>query len=88
MGRIYTPKYRVEYRDQAGWHSQAWKGTANSDSLEKWRVAMNKSFQTGGNNYLVSEMIGYEPHINRAMIVRQSNSQVVADVKMPMFEVT
>ncbi len=87
MGKSITPKYRVEYRDQGGWHAECWAGRATSERLEAWRKSRNQSFNHGGVNYPTAVAIGYIPHISHAKLVRQSNALVVADVKAPMFEV-
>lgn len=87
MGKSYTPKYRVEYRDQSGWHSQCWSGRVSDKHAEDWRVAMNKSFQPGGNNAHISEAVGYVLHVSRVLIKNQRSGQTVARAVMPMFEV-
>jgi hypothetical protein len=87
MGKSYTFKYRVVYLDQCGWHSQGWKGKASQSRLEDWRVAMNKSFQNGGNNEHLSQSAGVILHISKARVIRQSDNVVMAETAMPMFEV-
>jgi hypothetical protein len=86
MGRIVTPKYRVEDRTNGmGIMPFAWNGKPTKERLEAWRVEMNKSFQPGGNNGHVST--NTIPHITHAKIVNQKTGAVVAETAMPMFEV-
>lgn len=87
MGKSYTPTYRVEYRDQSGWHSECWNGKATEARLEQWRVARNGSMQPGGVNAHIPPALGFQPHISHAKLVHQKSGQVVATTKMPMFEV-
>lgn len=103
MGRSYTPKYRVEYRDNllamgvsapdmrgvdgVPCHSQAWDGKPSQKALEDWRLMMNKSFQPGGSNWHVSQAFNSIPSIFYASIVRQSDRKVMFTTKAPMFEV-
>lgn len=86
MGKTITPTYRVEYRDQSGWHSECWSGRATTTRLEDWRVARNSSMQPGGVNEHVAPAIGYVPHISHAKLVHQKSGEVVATTVMPMFE--
>ncbi|MDP2661737.1 MAG: hypothetical protein Q8R28_13500 [Dehalococcoidia bacterium] len=84
MGRSITPKYRVEYWDQAGFHQEVWDsrpinrpldrnrtgyGQPTQANLERWRQARNESMLPGKVNEQVSKMYGYMPHISRAQIV-------------------
>ncbi len=91
MGKSYTPKYRVEYRDQAGHYHMAWHhkrdGVANADNLEKWRKTYNRSFQHDGTNAHIAQARGTIPHISRAELILQKTGAIVAQVTMPMFEV-
>jgi hypothetical protein len=96
MGRSYTPTFRVEYRDQKGWHDQAWSDPLGRTQLrkdptdaqaEEWRKTMNRSFDLGGTNYHVSQATGILLHISEVRIIRQKTGKVVATAKMPMFEV-
>lgn len=91
MGRSYTPKYRVDYRDQGGWHSVCWdtkrNGRPTDANLEQWRRKMNTSFNHGGVNHHVSKACGYLVHISKAALVNQRNGEPVAMVSAPMFEV-
>lgn len=84
MGKVITPKYRVEYRDQQGQHSMAWNvgnpgggpypgdGKPTQPNLEKWRKALNKSFRPGGVNAHVSEALGFVLYVSAARIVNQA----------------
>lgn len=108
MGKIITPTYRVEYRDNLlamgktsgdcrsridgrPVLSMAWNGKedgwANETNLEAWRKGYNASFQPAGSNAHLAAAFGIVPHISFARLVRQSNDTVVAEVRMPMFEV-
>lgn len=91
MGRSFTPKYRIEFKDnlspRSGW--MAWEthyGKPTQANLEKWRKAMNASFQKDGCNFHVSQSSGILVHYSSAKIVRQSDGQIMAETKMPMFE--
>ncbi len=103
MGRIITPKYRVEYRDNLlalkKTHgdimgaegkvclTQAWNGRVTAERLEDWRKAMNKSFQPGGCNEHITKAFNIIPHIFYAAIVRQSDKKVMCNTNAPTFEV-
>ena len=101
MGKSYTPKYRVEYRDNSqvlpgGVPTMYAKrmewcvsrdGKANAANLEKWRKAYNESFAHGGVNWQCSILSGVVIHIYRAWIVEQKTGQWVAEVNAPMFEI-
>lgn len=87
MGKSYTPTYRVEYRDQTGWNTVLWKGKASAKALEAWRVQMNESLRPGGVNDQIGKALGFTPHVSHAKLIHQASRQVVAEAKMPMFEV-
>jgi hypothetical protein len=89
MGKVITPTYRVEYRDNASRSTSAmhWRGRATQKRLEQWRQDYNKSFNPGGVNFHVSQALGVVVHISHAWIVDQRSGDVVAKTKMPMFEV-
>lgn len=91
MGRSYTPTYRVEYRDQKGWHIEAWiakdRGRPTKDNIKRWRDAMHESFKPGGVNEQVTELYGFLPHISKARIIHQREAAIVAEFTAPMFEV-
>jgi hypothetical protein len=88
MGRIVTPKYRVEVRTNnpaVGLTPFAWQGRPTQAKLEAWRQQYNASFQLGGVNAHVSTEVVL--HIVSAKIVHQATGRVVAETTMPMFEV-
>jgi hypothetical protein len=96
MGTTYTPPFRIEYRDQAGWHRRAWEsrvhrpycglGRPSDEKAEQWRKEMNASFQPGGTNEHI-RIRGTVPHISQVRIVRQLDQAVVARAIAPLFEV-
>lgn len=100
MGKSTIPAYRVEYTTQqhgaAWWSSMIWHvksgvnrtgyGMPTDANVEKWRVAMNRSFQPGGSNAHLADARGYVPHINKVRVIEQKSGRVVATAKMPMFE--
>ena len=92
MGRIVTPKYRVEVR--GNWNRmgkaltpQAWSGRVSEKRLEEYRQAMNRSFNKGGSNFHLAKSDGFIYHMSSARIVRQSDGVVMCEVQMPAFEV-
>lgn len=94
MGRITTPAYRVEYRDNLSgrtvqtmaWHGSR-DGRANAANLEKWRRAYNRSFGPNGTNAHLARAYGLIPHIHYARLIRQSDGKLIAETTMPAFEV-
>jgi len=87
MGKIIIPKYRAQYRDQDGWHTVLWRGRPTNKAAEKWRNEMNRSFNAGGNNFVVSETRGIIIHVSAVRIIEQATKKCVAYVQAPMFEV-
>jgi hypothetical protein len=88
MGRIITPKYRVEAQDNQGaWQHSVWRGRVSVKALEQWRDGMNQSFQRGGVNEHVSNGLGFVLHYSNCRIVDQRNSNIVAAFRAPMFEI-
>jgi hypothetical protein len=98
MGTTRKLAYTIEYRDQSrAWNWCVWhvtggpnrtaNGRPTDANAERWRVAMNKSFQRGGTNAHLSEARGYVPHISAVRIVHQATGRIVARATMPMFEV-
>lgn len=95
MGRVITPTYRVEAAVNVlgfsffGWDCRI-NGRPTVKNAEKWRRATNESFQPNGVNWHVSQATGVVPHITQVRIVAQKGprtGEVVAETKMPMFEV-
>jgi len=93
MGRSTTPTYRVAIRTNdmsvmtdCAWNSK-YHGRANQKNLETWRTTLNASFQPGGVNEHIAEARKAIPHIIAAKLIRQSTGEVVAETKMPAFEV-
>jgi hypothetical protein len=96
MGRSYTPKYRVEYRDNTmnrlgtdrilSYDAKRY-GKPTDAKAEDLRRALNKSFNVGGVNWHVSEAAGVVVSVNRLRIINQRSGQVVAESNAPMFEV-
>jgi hypothetical protein len=88
MGRSVTPKFRVEYKTNDGREAvMCWNDPlhADAETLEHWRVTMNKSFQPGGvNGHLSTKAV---LHITSARLVHQKTGKTVATATMPMFEV-
>jgi hypothetical protein len=97
MGMVYTPAFRIEYRDQAGWHTAHYEhrttnpyrglGKPSNAKAEAWRVTMNASFQNGGVNAHVRLRGNGIPHISHVRIIRQRTAEIVATAQMPMFEI-
>lgn len=84
----YTPKYQCFVYDQERKYGLAWKGRASEARAEKFRVALNKSFQPGGSNDHIRLRNGGIPHVHRVDIVTNDRYyNVVATASMPMFEV-
>ena len=102
MGKSYTPKYRVEYRDNTETtyprfnsypqhaHLMGWPkslGKPSNDKAEKLRQDMNTSFNHGGTNYHVSQSTGVIIHIHTLNVIEQNTGMVIAEANMPAFEV-
>ncbi len=100
MGRSYTPKYRVEYRDntmyvdgrvptmypgRVSWPSHL--GKPSNAKAEDLRRKMNQSFQPGGVNGHVSNALNTVVHIYRLWVVEQKTGTWVAETTAPAFEV-
>ena len=90
-----TPTYRVECFDQLGgiyrfaWDSRR-SGRPTDANAERYRQAMNRSFQPGFANAHIRLRIGDReavPHLHRVFILRQADGMIIARAIMPMFEV-
>jgi len=95
MGRSTTSTYRIEAAANVagfsffGWDCKTY-GRPTTQNAEKWRRATNESFQPEGVNWHISQAWGVVPHITQVRIVAQKGpraGQVVAETRMPMFEV-
>lgn len=91
MGRIVTPKYRVDYWDNSGKHSGAWivsdDGKPNDSNLEKWVMSLVRSYSAGGVNSHISASLGYVPFVTMARIVNQKSENVITIWHAAMFQV-
>jgi hypothetical protein len=88
MGRYITPTYYAYYFDQDGRNEIAWSGSATHERAEETRQALNRSFQPGGCNEHIRLKSGGIPHVNKVQVIRNNRSgEIVAEAKMPMFEV-
>lgn len=97
MGRSYTPKYRLEIKDNVGWHWLNWlprgqygikgHGAPSEVNLEKYVRSYAKSLEIGGVNEHVSLALGYVPYPTAARIVNQETNEVVASWTAGMFQV-
>lgn len=99
MGKIVTPKYRVEYwtndkpnvkRDMI-WNvtkraNVAGYGKPDVLNLQDWRDVYNHSFREGVNKH-VSDAAGFIVRIGRCRIVNQFTGEIVAEFTPPAFEV-
>lgn len=94
MGRIITPKYRVEItacNDMHGhhtpsvWHCRDY-GRPTAKNLEAWRQAENRSYLNNGVNQHISQHLGFVLHISKCRIVNQFTDETVCEVSAPMFE--
>lgn len=102
MGRITTPKYRLEIWSNAplrrvaemvfaGPSIESWqvsqRGRPTERNLEHYLFAQAKSFEHGGVNQHVSRALGYVPYPREARIVNQRTGQIVAKWKAATFQV-
>ena len=88
MGRIVTPKYRMEVRTNVGSMTpSSWSGRATEKRLETAVKAENESFLPGGVNAHVSKAHGAVVRIIYARLVEQATGTVVAEYTAPAFEV-
>lgn len=102
MGKSYTPKYRVEYRDNSDrlrprnalpvepgklqWPSKHF-GKPTDAKAESFRQDLNQSFLPGAVNGHISESLGVVVHITRLWIIEQATGHKVAQAVAPAFEV-
>lgn len=76
MGKVVTPKYRLEL--EVPGHvltAFAWEGRANAKRLGEYVRALNATFDIGGANH--AAMQGAK--VRRAWLVRQADNLVIAD---------
>ena len=91
MKKSTTFIYRVEYTlnrapVRHGWNCKH-NGRPTVENLRKFREATNKSYVAGGCNHGLSVAEGVIIQCGDARIVRQSNGNIIAEVRQPMFEV-
>lgn len=96
MGKVYTPKYRVEIyyynpysgtkvKQVAAWH---YKGKITNKALERYIMDYIESLQPRGINFHVSKALNFIPIPIEAYIVNQwEGDKVVAEWHMPAFQV-
>jgi len=102
MGKIVTPKHRVEYRDNClalGWTAPDMVSRVDGRACytQAWKgratqeklEAWRKAMNASfreGGSNAHIRPRDTVPHINMARIVNQSTGRVVAETTMPMFE--
>jgi hypothetical protein len=90
MGRSYTPKYRVKVTAVGAhltdfiWNREY--GRVGEANLKKFVAAYNESFEPGGCNFH-GDGETTVIRITAAVIIRQSDDEVIATYTAPMFEV-
>lgn len=93
MGKVVTPKYRIEEKQKNGmWKTQfAWivkeYGKPTKENLREYREKMNESFKKGGVNEHISENLGVQKVLGSLRIVNQENNELVVQFDQPMFEI-
>lgn len=88
MGKVVTPKYRIEAVDNQGRKSQwCWKGRVSEKALAEYMLGYNKSFLPGGTNEHVGKQEGVVPYHHKAQIVNQFTNEIVATWNAPVFQV-
>jgi hypothetical protein len=88
MGRIVTPKYRMEVKTNVGSLTPAaWRGRVTSKRLADHVEGLNQSFQPGGINAHVSDAKGAVMYVYAASIIEQRTGRVVAEWKAAPFQV-
>lgn len=97
MGRIITPRYRVEIADgflrkalglesSTSWDPRR-HGPANDQSLERYVFRYAQGFEHGGPNFRISRRLGFVPYPREARIVDQRTGRTVASWKAGLFQV-
>ena len=93
MGKVYTPTFRAEVRDNTSqaWFHSAWNvkdhGRPTDKNAERYRRSLNESLKIGGVNEHISKAAGFLVHTSAVRVIRQATGQVVASAKAPLFEV-
>ena len=97
MGKVVTPKYRVEMRDNDGSFVMPWNVTGGSNitkhgeatdaNLERYVFTYAKSLEIGGVNEHISVSRGHVPYPTEAKIVNQRTGEIVATWKAGMFQI-
>lgn len=95
MGKSYTPKYRIEMKDHAGWNQSSWDvrsrantvgmGKPTNENLKKKVYSYAKSLEIGGVNEGLSISTGFVPYPSEARIVNQFTGEIMAEWKADMF---
>lgn len=78
MGKSVICKYKVRIKDNTGRIDEQGRDTmpygVSEDGLEKFAITYGKSFERGGVNEQVSEMLGYVPYPNTVTVIKQKGS--------------
>ena len=94
MGKIITPTYRIEVKENDftdSWHVMSWNkeyGKPNTKNLENFVSKMNESYLPTGVNSHITKMRGYIVCVYKARIIHQKSGDIVAEWKAPSFQVT
>ena len=73
MGRVTTPKYRVEFEFTVGYTTPScWSGAPTPKRFAAYIEALNASFAPGGVNHLA----GHPVHICAAYLVEQRTRRI------------
>ncbi len=95
MGRVITPKYRIEQAGlnlhpthrlttSAEWDVRAY-GRPTRENIARFVEAQTRSFMSGGPNHSLAEEMGYLPVPSRVRVVEQKSGRVVAEWEAPAF---
>lgn len=88
MAKHFTPKYRVETRENAtAMTPAAWKGRPTAARLADWVERYNESYKPGGVNFHVSKAHNVLIYTYYARIVEQATGRVVCEYRAPAFQV-